>query len=106
MENNSLSKHTVSFGLALALCSVINALLVVIKEKSPAVASSMQKITGHHWVTHGAFIVLLFVLCGGCFSLINGGRGPQLAAGRVIGIVAAGVVIGGLIIMGFYLVAD
>jgi hypothetical protein len=106
MENNSLSKNTVSFGLALALCSVINALLVVVKEKSPAVAAAMQKITGHHWVTHSAFVVLLFVLCGWLFSLLNGGRGPQFAAGRVLGIVTAGVLAGGLIIIGFYLVAD
>lgn len=106
MENNRLSKHTVSFGLALALCSVINALLVVVKEKNPAVAAVMQKILGHHWITHSAFIVLLFVLGGWFFSMFNGGRGPQLAAGRLLGIVTAGVIAGGLIIMGFYLVAD
>lgn len=106
MEANSLSKYTVSFGLSLALCSVVNALLVVVKEKSPSVAASMQKITGHHWVTHSAFIVLLFVLCGWLFTLPNGGRGPQLTAAKLIRIVAAGVVLGGLIIMGFYLVAD
>ena len=106
MENNSLSKHTVSFGLALALCSVINALLVVVKEKNPAVAAGMQKILGHHWTTHSAFIVLLFVLLGWIFSMLKGGRGPQLATGRLLGIVTAGVIAGGLIIMGFYLVAD
>lgn len=106
MEANSLSKYTVSFGLSLALCSVVNALLVVVKEKSPVVASGMQKITGHHWITHSAFIVLLFLFCGWLFALLNGGRGPQLMAGRVIVTVAAGVIVGGSIIMGFYLVAD
>ncbi len=49
MSSQPLSKSTVSFGLSLALCSVVNALLVVAKEKSPAVAAQMQKITGHHY---------------------------------------------------------
>ena len=106
MEANPLSKYTVSFGLSLALCCVVNALLVVIKEKCPAVAVAMQKITGHHWVTHSAFIVLLFVLCGWLFAQPNGGFRPRLSAARLIGTVAAGVIAGGLIIMGFYLVAD
>jgi len=106
METNSLSKYTVSFGLSLALCSVVNAVLVVIKEKSPAVQSGMQKMTGHHWITHSAFIVLLFLLCGWLFALPNSGRRPQVAAVKLARIVAAGVILGGLIIMGFYLFAD
>jgi len=106
MENNSLSKSTVSFGIALALCSVINALLVVVKEKSRAVAAVMQKMTGHHWITHSAVIVVSFLLCGWFLSLLNGGRGPQVAAGRLRHIVTAGVITGGLIIMGFYLIDD
>jgi len=50
MENTSVSKYTISFGLSLALTSVINALLVVAKEKIPAVMTGLQKLTGHHWV--------------------------------------------------------
>jgi len=106
MENFPVSKYTVSFGLSLAFCSVVNALLVVAKEKSPAVAAHLQKITGHHWVTHSAFVVLLFFLCGWLFTLPNGGQGLRLTAGRLPGIVVAGVLTGGLIIMGFYLIAD
>jgi hypothetical protein len=106
MEGNPISKYTVSFGLSLALCSVINALLVVVKEKSPTFAADLQKMTGHHWVTHSAIVVLLFALCGWLFALPNGGRGFQLAPGRLVGIIIAGVAAGGLIIMGFYLVAD
>lgn len=102
MENTSVSKSTVSFGLSLAICSVVNALLVVAKEKSPAVAAHLQKITGHHWVTHAAFIVLLFFLCGWLLGLAN----LKITTGRLLGIVTAGVLAGGLIIMGFYLVAD
>ena len=106
MDANPLSKYTVSFGLSLALCSVVNTLLVVVKEKSPAVQAEMQKMTGHHWVTHSAIVVGLFLLCGWLFTLANGGRGFQLTASRLIGIMVAGVVLSGGIIMGFYLIAD
>jgi hypothetical protein len=106
MEEAPLSKFTVAYGLSLALCSVVNALLVVVKEKLPAVAAAMQKITGHHWVTHSAFVILLFLLAGWLFALPNGGRGLQLTPNRLLGIVAAGVAAGGLIIMGFYALAD
>jgi membrane-bound metal-dependent hydrolase YbcI (DUF457 family) len=105
-EAKPLSKFTISYGLSLALCSVVNALLVVVKEKNPAVAAYMKNITGHHWVTHSAFVVLLFVLCGWLFALPNRGNGFPLSANRLIAIVVSGVVLGGLIIMGFYLVAD
>lgn len=106
METNPLSKYTVSFGLSLAFCSVLNALIVVAKEKSPAVAAVMQKMTGHHWVTHSAIVVLLFFLGGWLLALPNGGRSPALAPARLLGIIVAGVLTGGLIIMGFYLIAD
>jgi len=106
MENQSVSKHTVSFGFSLALCSVINALLVVAKEKSHAVAAAMQRVTGHHWITHGVAVMLLFLVCGWLFALPNGGQGLRPTASRLLGIVAAGVLAGGGIILGFYLIAD
>jgi hypothetical protein len=66
----------------------------------------MKAMTGHHWVTHSAAIVLLFLLAGWLLALPNGGLGPRITSGRLLGIVAGGVVAGGAIIMGFYLVAD
>ena len=106
MENNTVSKYTTSFGVAVAICSVVNALLVVVKEKSTAVQGLMQKITGNQWVTHSALVVVLFFLLGWLLSLANRGQGLKLAANRLPGIIAAGVVTGGLIITGFYLFAD
>ena len=46
MENNNLSRYTLSFGLVLAVASVANGLLVIAKEKIPAVLAGMQKLTG------------------------------------------------------------
>jgi hypothetical protein len=106
MENTSVSKYTISFGLSLAITSVINALLVVAKEKIPTVMAGLQKLTGHHWVSHSAIILLLFGFFGWLFAKANGGRGIQITVNTLIRTLASGVVIGGLIIVGFYLVGD
>ncbi len=102
-ENNGVSKHANSFGLSLALASVVNALLVVAKETSPAVMAGMQKLTGHHWVTHAVIVLAVFGICGWAFGMANGGQGIRLTAGRLIGTLVAGVLAGVGIIMGFYL---
>jgi hypothetical protein len=106
MENTCLSKYTVSFGLSLALTSVINALLVVAKEKIPPVMVALQKLTGHHWVSHSAIILILFGFFGWLFTTANGGQGLKITVNRLIATIMAGVVAAGLIIIGFYLVGD
>jgi hypothetical protein len=103
-DNNGISRYTKSFGLSLALASVVNALLVVAKEKSPAVMEGMQKLMGHHWVTHAVVVLAVFWIFGWVFGMANGGQGLKMTAGRLIGTVVSGVVAGGVIIMGFYLV--
>jgi len=106
MENTGVSKTTISFGLSVALTSVINAMLVVAKEKNQAVLAGMQKITGHQWVTHSAIILILFGFFGWLFARANGGQGVKMTVNGLIGTVVSGVVIGGLVIVGFYLVGD
>lgn len=100
------SKYAKSFGLAFALCSVLNALLVMAKEKSPSLMSQMQKITGHHWITHSAIIIILFLLFGWLFARIGGGKEKPMAASRTLKIILAGLIAGTLMIFGFYLIAD
>jgi len=102
----ALSKHTVSFGLALAVASVANALLTVVKEKNPAVLAAMKRWTGHHWVTHVTVIVLLFFVTGWSLGRLNGGRGVNLSFPRLLPVILAGVLAGGGIIVGFYLFGD
>jgi hypothetical protein len=106
MENTGISKYTISFGLSLALASVVNGLLVIAKEKIPAVQTGMQKFTGHHWVTHSVIILGLFAVCGWRFAQAGGGQGIKMAAGRLIGVILSGVATGGLLILGFYLIGD
>jgi len=106
MENKAVSKYTVSFGLSLAICSVANALLVIAKEKSPALQAAMKKMTGHHWITHSVVIILLFLALGFLLGQVQGGRGDSSAVNRLIKFIATGIVSAGALIIGFYLIAD
>ena len=102
MENIKLPGYTISFGLSLALASVMNALLVVAKEKNPAVMTGMQRLTGHHWISHGVIVLGIFAVFGWMFAQCNGGRGIEFTVNRLISVLVSGVLIGGLIIVGFY----
>jgi hypothetical protein len=106
MESSPISKHTASFGWSLALCAVLNALLVIAKEKSKGVADWMQKITGHHWTTHVVMVLVLFALLGWCLAGTNGGQGPKTPVPRLTGIVVSGVAAGVFIVLAFYAIAD
>ncbi len=105
MENNSVSKYTTAFGLSLAFCSVANAILVIAKERSPALQSAMKRLTGHHWITHSIVILVLFVLCGWLLARPNQGKGVAITPNSLIKTVVGGVVAAGLMIVGFYLIA-
>jgi hypothetical protein len=104
--NDGISKYTISFGLSLALASVVNGLLVVAKEKSSAIQSGMQRLTGHHWITHSVLILGIFALFGWLFARANAGQGFKLTANRLISLFLTGGGLGALIIVGFYLVGD
>ena len=106
MDNNTVSKYTVSFGLSLVASSVLNALLVIAKEKSPAIQETMQKITGHHWITHSAIVIIFFIFFGWLFAQAKGGRGFTMPVNRLIKIIITGILTAGALIIGFYLMAD
>lgn len=91
-----------SFGLSFAITSVVSALLVVLKESNEdTVLAWMKAATGHHWVTHGLFDLLLFVILG--FVLAKTGNGREMSADSLIGTIVGSVILSGLIIVGFYL---
>jgi hypothetical protein len=106
MQTATVSRYTISFGLSLAICSVINALVVVAKEKSPAVMAGMQKMTGHHWITHSVIILILFVVFGLVLARLGGAQGMKVGASRLIGTILGGVLTASVIIIGFYLIGD
>jgi hypothetical protein len=63
----------------------------------------MKRVTPHHWITHGIFVLGVFGVLGWGFSRANGGRGIELSVPRLIGLLVGGVVLGGVLISGFYL---
>lgn len=106
MESNEIGKYTRSFALSLAITSLLSAIIVTIKESSHGVMNFMKAVTFHHWVTHGLFVLVLFIAGGWVLSRINNGQGPSLTAERLIQVVVGSVVAGGVLIAGFYLIGD
>jgi hypothetical protein len=99
------SKYTASFGAALAITSILSALLVVVKELNEnSVLAWMKGLTSHHWITHGLFMVVAFFAIGWGLAKMNNGQGLKMTHDRLIVMIISSVVIGGLIISGFYLV--
>ena len=106
MENHPVSKYTISFGLALAISSVANALLVVAKEKSTVVQAQMRRMTGSHWITHVIIVLVLFVALGLFSASVKSGQGIKIPVDRLMQAIIAGVLLAGLIIVGFYALSD
>lgn len=107
METNGIGKYTTSFGMSLAITSIVSALLVVVKEMSEhTVLALMKQITFHHWFTHSLFILILFVVIGWILAKANGGQGVKMPVNRFISTLVGAVVLSGVIIAGFYLVWD
>ncbi|MFH1091728.1 MAG: hypothetical protein V1742_09190 [Pseudomonadota bacterium] len=105
MENTSLGKYTASFGVSLAITSLLSALLVVLKELSEhTVLAFMKTVTVHHWFTHTLFVLIVFVLLGWGLRRINQRQGPKMALNGFITMIIGAVVVSGLIIAGFFLI--
>jgi hypothetical protein len=101
-SSNTLSKSTIGFGLSLALVSVINGIVVIAKESSPAVMAGMKRVLGHHWTTHSAAMLLLFVVLGAILSRLN----FTPTVGRFLALLLSGIFLGAALIVGFYLIGD
>ena len=103
MQDNSLGKYTVSFGVSLAITSVLSALLVVFKELNEPLLNWMKHVTVHHWFTHGTFNLIVFVVLGLLLAQLNGGAGFRMSTKSFLTVLVGAVVIGSLIVAGFYL---
>lgn len=98
-ETNSLSKSTVGFGLAFAIVSIFNGLLVIFKETNPSIMALMASLTGNHWVTQGVFNIILFLIFGFIFTKLN--LQKRLSAKNMIDITIVATVVGVILIAGF-----
>jgi hypothetical protein len=97
MENKSLSGFIPGFGLSFLVVSIINAILVIEKEANEGLKKWMAGLLGHHWITHGVFIIILFFVLGWVFSRIQ--FNEQWYGTQTATIILIGAIIGGGIII-------
>lgn len=94
--------YTCSFGLALAVTSVLSGLLVILKELNEATLLAwMAALTGHHWITHGLVDLLLFLLLG--LGLVRFSGWWQARPNVLLGLLLGGVLLGCALVAGFFL---
>jgi hypothetical protein len=103
-EASVLGKYTRSFGVSLAITNVLSCLLVIVKELDEGVLNWMKGATPHHWITHGIFNVIAFVIVGIALSQLHGGTGVRVSPKSITAMLAGTVLISGLAIAGFYLI--
>jgi hypothetical protein len=101
MENTPLEKYTAGFGLSLVVTSLLNAIILIIKEKNDAVMSAMKEALGHHWTTHGAIVIILFFVLGLIFS--NMQIETKIDSRKMLKYIIWAVIISGVVIAGFFL---
>jgi hypothetical protein len=99
-ENQVLDKYSVGFGVSFLVTSVFNGLLIVAKENYAPLKDWMKSLSGHHWITHGIFVIALFIVLG--YFLSKADLEKKINADKTSGMVIAGTVLGGLIIVGFF----
>ncbi len=97
------SRYTLGFGYAAAITAVASGLLTIAKEKYDPLLAWMKSFAGHHWITHGIAVVLLFVIIG----LVMSAREPkgdlEVEFRRLAILLIAATVIGGALVGLFYL---
>lgn len=99
-ENKLSDNLSAGFGLSFLVASIFNGLLIVAKENYAPLKAGMKSLFGHHWTTHGIFVIVLFLALGYIFSKTN--LVKKINADETSGLVIAGTVLGGLIIVGFF----
>jgi uncharacterized membrane protein SirB2 len=98
--NRGLDKLSVGFGVSFFVASLFNALLIITKETYAPLKDWMKSLSGHHWTTHGIFVIVLFIILGFILSKTN--LDEKIDAVKTSLFIIAGTVFGGLIIVGFF----
>jgi len=102
-NNQTLNNATAAFGLAAAVTVLFNTLLAWVKDSVPALNDFMAALTGHHWITHGLADIVVFIVLG--FIFMQTRTAANMAPMRVITTLVVAVVVAGLGLAGWFLVA-
>jgi len=101
MATTKMEKYTAGFGLSLIVTSLLNAVILLLKETSGAVLNAMKAALGHHWTTHGALVIALFVVLGFIFSSTK--IAEKWDSRKLLTYIIWAVIISSVIIAGFFL---
>ena len=63
-SGDTTDPKTASFVVSYAITTVLSSLIVIAKESNEGFHDWMASITGHHWITHGIFDVIVFIVLG------------------------------------------
>lgn len=100
---NTLGKYTAGFGLAMAITMIFTSLFLILKENSKGLKDGLASMLGHHWTSHGVITIIVFIVLGVLFSRLRIEESWGIDGWKLTAIIAAGTVLGGLIIIGFFL---
>jgi hypothetical protein len=100
MNKNNIDNFTGAFGLSLIAASFLNAALLILKEKNEAVMGAMKQAMGHHWITHGTIVIVLFIVLGFVFAAMK--LGTKIDDKQMLRYIIWGTIISGLIIAGYF----
>lgn len=98
---SEMSASTAGFTLSAMVAMVFNTVLVWVKESNPGVNAYMKSLTGHHWITHGLAVVIMFLVPGFLFSKLRSVRNIRGVTLTYMLILV--VILSGLGILGFFL---
>ncbi|PKN51908.1 MAG: hypothetical protein CVU55_09145 [Deltaproteobacteria bacterium HGW-Deltaproteobacteria-13] len=101
MNNTQTGKYAAGFGISLAVTTLLNAVILVVKELNGSVMGAMKSALGHHWTTHGVLVILVFVVLGFIFSGMK--FEDKLDSGKLLRYIVWAVIISVIIIAGFFL---
>ena len=102
MKDTAIGNYSRSFALSLAITSLLNAVLVVIKEQNPdTVLAWMKAATGHHWISHGMLILIVFAVLGWTLAGLKLGAG--LGGNGLSAVISGSLVLSGLVIAAYFI---
>lgn len=102
MSAEKITRYLSGFGLSFLITSFANALLVIAKENYLPLKDGMKALSGHHWTTHGIFVLALFVILGLVFSQTVSEK--NWGEEKLVPMILTGTIVGSLLIMGFFLI--
>jgi hypothetical protein len=97
-----LSNGTVGYGLSAAIVSIASSVLTVVKDTTPPLKAFMAGLFGHHWTTHGVFVVIGFVALG--YTLTQMKLGEKISGEQLTNYVIGSSAIGTILLTTFYII--